>query len=222
MKKILTATVTACALSYAASAIAAYPPGDAKAGQQKAATCAACHGADGNSISPQFPKLAGQNASYIVKQLEDYKSGARKNAIMAGMAASLSEQDMRDIAAYFAGQKIKPGAAAPNLVADGRELYLGGDHENGIPACAACHGPTGVGNGPAVWPALAGQYQQYLVTELKAWRDGSRHNGPKKMMREVAARLTDHQIQAVASYLQGLHTSAAAINPLPEQSGGGR
>lgn len=218
-KQLLIAVAAAGAFSLATAASAAYPAGNAKAGEQKAAQCIACHGPGGNSASPQFPKLAGQNASYIVKELKDFKSGARKNAIMSGMAAGLSEQDMQDIAAYFSGQTIKPGAANPKLVATGRELYLGGDRAKGIPACAACHSPTGVGNAPAAYPALAGQYQQYLVTQLKAWRDGSRHNGPKDMMQDVAKNLSDQQIEAVASYLQGLHTSEKGINPLPGQSG---
>lgn len=221
IKTVLMAAAIAGTLGLTATAFAAdatsYPPGDAQAGQQKAAACAACHGADGNSANAQFPKLAGQSYAYLVKELEDFKSGARKNPIMNGMASGLSDQDIKNLAAWFSSQKIKPGAAAPNLVADGRALYRGGDQSKGIPACAACHGPAGQGMGPAAWPALAGQHAQYLVTQLKAWRTGSRANDLNAMMRQVAHNLTDHEIEAVASYLQGLHPAPKAINPIPGQ-----
>lgn len=225
IKTVLMAAAMAGALGYTAAACAAtngtgYPPGDPQAGQQKAAQCAACHGADGNSASPQFPKLAEQGPIYIIKELHDFKSGARKNAIMNGMAAGLSDQDIKNLAAWFSSQTIKPGAANPKLVADGRALYMGGDASEGVPACAACHGPTGAGMQPAAWPRLAGQWSQYLVTQLKAWRSGSRANDPHAMMRTVAKNLTDKQIAAVASYLQGLHVAKAAVNPLPGQSAG--
>jgi cytochrome c553 len=224
IKTFLMAAAMAGALGYTAAASAAnatgYPPGDPQAGQQKAAQCAACHGADGNSASPQFPKLAGQDPAYLVKELHDFKSGARKNAIMNGMAAGLSDQDIENLAAWFASQKIKPGAANPKLVAAGRALYMGGDQSKGIPACAACHGPTGAGMGPAAWPRLAGQHAEYLVSQLKAWRSGSRANDPHAMMRTVAKNMTDQQIEAVASYLQGLHTAKAAVNPIPGQTAG--
>lgn len=226
MKKFLIAAAASGLLAFAtagyAAASSAYPPGNAKAGQQKSGQCAACHGADGNSATAQFPKLAGQNTAYIAKELADFKSRARKNPIMNAMAAGLSEQDMKDLAAYFSQQTIKPGAANPKLVAQGRALYLGGDAERGVPACAACHSPTGAGNAPAAWPALAGQYQEYLVAQLKAWRSGSRKNDPKAMMRQVAQNMTDQEIEAVASYLQGLHTAQAATSPAPGQSANGR
>ncbi len=226
-KTILTAAAIVAMVGFAAQSLAAdtpaangYPPGNAKAGQKKSAQCAACHGKTGNSASPQFPKLAGQNAAYLVKELEDFKTRARKNTIMNGMAAGLSNKDMKDIAAWYSSQTIKPGAANPKTVDAGRTLYRGGDASEGVPACAACHGPAGQGMGPAAWPALAGQYSKYLVKELKAWRSGSRANDPKGMMRAVAHNLTDKQIKAVASFLQGLHPSPKAINPEPQPIGG--
>lgn len=182
--------------------------GNAAAGQTKAATCAACHGADGNSVSPQFPKLAGQNADYIVRELQRFKSGERKNAIMSGMAAPLSEQDMLDVAAWFSSQTVKPGEADPSLVKTGEAIYRGGDAATGVPACLACHGPDGAGNGPMLIPALAGQHAAYVVSQLQAFANGSRKS---PMMDTIAARLTPAQMQAVASYIQGLHS--APIQP---------
>ncbi|MHB8405027.1 MAG: c-type cytochrome [Gammaproteobacteria bacterium] len=177
---------------------------NAAAGQVKAAMCAACHGADGNSVSPQFPKLAGQNAGYIVQELERFKSGERKNSIMAGMAAGLSAQDMQNLAAWFSSQTVKTGEADPSLVKVGETLYRGGDQATGIPACLACHGPDGSGNEPMPIPALAGQYADYVVTQLQAFAAGARKS---PMMDPIASRLTSAQMQAVASYIQGLHST---------------
>lgn len=179
--------------------------GNATAGQAKAAVCAACHGADGNSVSPQFPKLAGQNAPYIVQELQRFKSGYRKNVIMSGMTASLSEQDMQNLAAWFSSQPVKTGEADPNLVKAGEALYRGGDQATGIPACLACHGPDGAGNGPMAIPALAGQHADYLVSQLQAFASGARTS---TMMDSIASRLTPAQMKAVASYIQGLHSTA--------------
>ncbi len=177
---------------------------NAAAGQVKAAMCAACHGADGNSVSPQFPKLAGQNAGYIVRELERFKSGERKNPIMAGMAAGLSAQDMQNLAAWFSSQTVKTGEADPSLVKVGETLYRGGDQATGIPACLACHGPDGSGNEPMPIPALAGQHADYVVTQLQAFAAGARKS---PMMDPIASRLTSAQMQAVASYIQGLHST---------------
>lgn len=188
--------------------IAAHAQGNIAAGKKKAVACAACHGADGNSQSPQFPKLAGQNANYLIKQLKDFKSGARKNPIMSGMAAGLSEQDMEDVAAYFSSQTMTIGSADPKLVSKGRRLYLGGNAGESTPACAACHNPEGQGNPPAAYPRLSGQYAQYIESQLKAFADGNRDNSPKHMMHYVASHLSDDQIQAVASYLEGLHKNS--------------
>ena len=182
--------------------------GDAAAGATKITTCLACHGQDGNSVNGEWPKLAGQHPRYLVRQLELYKSGGRQNAIMAGMSAALSEEDMADIAAHYSAQKLKPGVADPALVDRGAELYRAGDAERGIPACMACHGPTGQGNPLVVYPRLAGQHAQYTATQLKLFRDGAvwgTGEAANAVMSEVAAGLTDADIEALSSYLQGLH-----------------
>lgn len=196
------AAVVAATANAGAASDQSAAAGNAAAGQAKSATCAACHGADGNSVSPQFPKLAGQNADYIVRELQRFKSGDRKNAIMQPMAASLSTQDMEDLAAWFSSQTVKPGEADPSLVKAGEAVYRGGDAASGVPACLACHGPDGAGNGPMLIPALSGQHAEYVVSQLQAFANGSRKS---TMMGTIAARLTPAQMQAVASYIQGLH-----------------
>lgn len=180
--------------------------GDAKAGAKKAVTCQACHGPGGNSTSAQFPKLAGQHASYILSQLKAFKSGARKNPIMSGMAAPLSEQDMENLAAYFASQKpMQPDAADPKLAKAGEAIYRGGIASAGVPACMACHGPGGSGNGPAGYPRIGGQHAQYVQTQLENFKKGERSNDPNAMMRDIAGRLSDQQIKEVAAYVSGLY-----------------
>ncbi|MGH8398315.1 MAG: c-type cytochrome [Gammaproteobacteria bacterium] len=197
-------TAAAATSAPTAQTNAAPVQGNAAAGQKKSATCAACHGADGNSVSPQFPKLAGQNADYIVRELQRFKSGERKNPIMAGMAAPLSDQDMQDLAAWFSSQTVKTGEADPSLVKTGEAVYRGGDRESGVPACLACHGPDGAGNAPMLIPALAGQHADYVVSQLEAFSSGARKSA---MMDTIAARLTPAQMKAVASYIQGLHST---------------
>jgi cytochrome c553 len=199
--------------------------GDAAAGKNKAAACAACHGADGNSQAPSFPKLAGQNERYLVKQLEDIKCGglsveeqkktkcsARVVPTMAGQLDAMSEQDLADIAAWFASQPASGGQADPALVKRGEAIYRGGIREKGVAACTACHSPTGQGNAPAGYPALGGQHADYIAAQLKAFRTsedggtgGRSNDGDTKMMRDLAIRLTDGEIEAVASYIAGLH-----------------
>lgn len=205
------ASVAQAAAPAAAIAQTAAPlkPGDATAGQAKAAVCGACHGLDGNSSDPQYPKLAGQQASYIVRQLELFKSGQRQNPIMLGMATPLSPQDMADIAAYFAKQKTLPGIADKALVSAGGKLYREGDKTAGIPACMACHGPDGRGNPGALYPHLAGQHAQYVQQVLTAWHSGQPWGkGPHaRIMLTIAGRLSTADIAAVASYIQGLHTA---------------
>jgi cytochrome c553 len=181
--------------------------GDASAGAKKAQTCAACHGADGNSINPVWPSLAGQHEEYILKQLQDFKNGKRENVQMSPMAANLGEQDMLDLAAYFSSQKIKPGAAAPDLIASGQKIYRAGNIDTGVPACMACHGPDGRGNPAARYPATGGQHAAYSQTQLKAFHDGLRTNDPNEIMRTLAARMTDDEMRAVSEYMQGLHAS---------------
>ena len=175
-------------------------------GQKIAAqVCAACHGPDGNSPLPENPKLAGQVADYIAKQLADYKAGKeRKNPIMAAMAQPLSEEDMRAVAAYYSAQKPRPGAARnKETVAVGQKLYRGGNAESGVPACSACHGPSGAGV-PAQFPRVAGQLADYTTAQLKAFRAGERANDPNRTMRALAERLSDREIAALAEYISGL------------------
>jgi cytochrome c553 len=201
MKKMLAMAATCVLVGSATVALAA---GDATAGKQKSASCAACHNADGNSTNGEWPKLAGQGAKYAAKQLREFKSGERANAIMSGMAAPLSDQDMEDLAAYFASQTITGGEADPELVALGQALYRGGNLASGVSACSACHGPNGAGNPEAGFPALGGQHAQYTETQLKAFRSMERANDAGQMMRNTAMRMTDAEIKAVASYIQGL------------------
>ncbi len=209
-----TAGPAKAAVAVAAIAPPAAPvkPGDATTGQAKATVCGACHGLDGNSSVPLYPKLAGQQASYIVRQLELFKSGQRQNPIMLGMATPLSPQDMADIAAYFAKQKVLPGIADTTLVSAGEKLYREGDKKAGIPACMACHGPAGQGNPGALYPHLAGQHAQYVQQVLTAWHGGQPWGkGPHaKIMLTIASRLSTADIAAVASYIEGLHSAVPA------------
>lgn len=177
----------------------------AKAQQIVNTVCVACHGADGNSPAPANPKLAGQHAEYINKQLNNFKSGERANPIMAGMVAALSPEDMKNLAAYFSTQKLAPAAAKDKaLAARGEQIYRGGIAALGVPACTGCHGPTGAGL-PVQYPQLAGQHGEYLETQLKAFRNGDRANDPNKMMQIVALKMSDKDIKAVAEYISGLH-----------------
>jgi cytochrome c553 len=180
--------------------------GNAKAGQEKAQACFACHGVNGNATNPLWPKLAGQNAGYIVKQLKDFKSGKqRTDPLMAGQVASLSEQDMEDLAAFFAAQKPTVGKADELTFEMGQRIYRGGNKATGVSACMACHGPTGAGNPPARFPMLSGQNADYSAKQLKAFRAGERSNDAGKMMQNIAGNMTDKEIAAVTSYMQGLH-----------------
>lgn len=207
MKKLVT---LALVLGVSLFALNASAKGDAAAGKSKAAVCGACHGVDGNSASPQFPKLAGQNASYLVEQLSNFKSGKRQNPIMSGQAKNLSDQDMQDIAAYFASQTRQTGEADPGLVKQGEQIYRFGLRDEKVPACLACHSPDGVGNALMKVPALGGQHAAYVVAQLQAYASGSRTTDPNKMMETIAARLTPAQMQAVASYIEGLHATQLA------------
>lgn len=179
--------------------------GDAEAGKAKAAACAACHGPDGNSPAPNFPKIAGQHADYVFKQLKEFKSTERKEATMNGMSAPLSEQDMADLAAFYAGQKAQVGKAAEDKVEQGQTIYRAGNAATGVTACAACHGPSGQGNPMAKFPSLSGQHAEYTANQLKNFRSGARANDAGSMMRSIAAKMTDAEIDAVSQYLQGLH-----------------
>ncbi len=194
------------AMAMLAIAGAAQAAGNAEAGKTKSVVCAACHGADGNSgVNPLWPKLAGQHPNYIIKQLRDFKANKRTEAMMAPMAAPLSEQDIADLAAYFSSQKRSIGEAAADKVAAGEKLYRAGNAANGVSACTACHGPTGAGNPLSNFPGLSGQSADYVVKSLKDFRSGDRNNDTAGMMQDVSSRLTDEQIDAVAQYVQGLH-----------------
>ncbi|RUO43656.1 cytochrome c4 [Aliidiomarina taiwanensis] len=186
--------------------------GDAAAGEGKAAICAACHGPDGNSALGTFPSIAGQHPRYLVKQLREYKLGATTNGaegrydpVMSGQAVSLSEQDMYDLAAYFSQQEHKLGETTEEIAAEGMALFMGGDLERGITACAACHGPSGAGAGQAAFPLLSGQHPEYTKAQLEKFRAGERANDPNAMMRDVAAKLTDRDIEVLSQYIRGLH-----------------
>lgn len=190
------------ALALAATGV--HAAGDAAAGQAKAAACAACHGPDGNSPNPIWPKLAGQHPEYLKKELMNFKAGERQNELMAPQVAALTEEDMANVAAYFAGQKQSGGAANPAAAELGEKLYRGGNPTTGLPACTGCHGPAGSGLGLAKFPRIAGQHAQYMEGTLKDFRAGKRANDPNGMMRGVAARMTDAEIAAVVQYVQGL------------------
>lgn len=198
-----------CASALAASLLllnVGHAAGSAEAGQARSMVCAGCHGVDGNSFNPEWPSLAGQNASYLVKSLQSFKDGSRQNVLMAAQAAALSEQDMQDLAAWYSSQKLAGKTADPALVSSGERLFRGGNMATGVPACGACHGPSGQGNRAAGWPAIAGQHALYSTNQLVAYRSKQRvTDGDTQMMRTVAARLTDEEIQAVTSYAQGLH-----------------
>ena len=213
------ASTSAPAPAAAEAATAAVKPGDATAGQGKAAVCGACHGIDGNSADPQYPKLAGQHESYIARQLTSFKGGKRQNPIMLGMATPLSEQDMHDIGAYFATKQSRPGVADAALVELGQKLYREGDVTRGIPACMACHLTDGRGNPGAIYPQLAGQHAQYVEATLKSWHDGTvwGDDAHAQIMPAIAKKLEAKDITALASYIEGLHSAnsgdAAAAAP---------
>ena len=207
----LLAALAAVGLLWAAQAAAqgAAQPDVAKGGQVAKQICAACHAADGNSVAAANPKLASQFPEYLHKQLVNFKpQGAKKaereNAIMAGMVASLSDSDMRNVAAYFASQKLRPAAASSKeLAAQGQKLWRGGNAASGVPACAGCHGPDGAGI-PTQFPRLAGQFAEYVEGQLKLFRAGGRANDPSGMMRGITARMSDLEMKAVAEYAAGL------------------
>jgi cytochrome c553 len=210
MNRVL-AVLAAIGLFWAVQAVAqgAAKPDVAKGGQLAKQICAACHAADGNSAIALNPKLAGQIPEYLHKQLVNFKpqggkKAERDNAVMASMVASLSDSDMRNVAAYFASQKLRPAAAgSKELAAQGQKLWRGGNAATGLPACAGCHGPDGAGM-PSQFPRLSGQFADYVETQLKLFRAGGRANDPSGMMRGVAARMNDQEIKAVAEYAAGL------------------
>lgn len=181
--------------------------GDAAAGKAKAAVCGACHGADGKAIQPAYPNLAGQHASYIAKQLNEYRDGGRVNVLMSGQAANLSDVDIQDLSAYYSSLTKIENIATEDTLALGQDIYRGGITSAGVAACSACHGPAGMGNPGAAWPVVSGQNAQYTADQLRYFRSGERANDPNNMMRGVAKRMTDAEIDAVSNYISGLHSS---------------
>jgi cytochrome c553 len=179
--------------------------GDAAKGKDKTMVCAGCHAADGNSVIAINPKLAGQGEKYLVKQLLDFKSGARQSAAMAPMANMLSDEDINNVAAYYASQTVQHNAVADKYIELGQSLYRGGDADRDIPACIACHGASGKGMAAAGFPAVGGQTAAYTKAQLEAFRSGARSNDISNVMRDVVAKMSDTQIEALAHYLTGLH-----------------
>lgn len=177
---------------------------NADAGKSKAAACGACHGADGKALLAENPNLAGQGSKYLIKQLQEFKSGVRENAIMQGMASPLSDEDMADIAAYYESLPPVQGVANTEHLQLGEDIYRGGITSIGIPACSGCHSPTGKGNPAAGYPQLSGQNSSYLYTTLQHFRAGTRANDANGIMRGVAHRLSNEEIAAVSNYIQGL------------------
>lgn len=180
---------------------------DPSAGQEMAASCAACHGQEGISMVGSFPNQAGQQMSYLAKQIMDIRDGRREVAQMAGQVDDFSDQDAWDVAAYFAEMEPNIGQAEDDdeLLARGQDLYRAGDMSKGIPACAACHSPAGQGIGTAVYPALSGQHAEYTVSTLQDFAAGVRHNDPNAIMRDIASKMSDRDMEAVANYVLGLH-----------------
>lgn len=203
----------AAVLGFAMVSSIAFAGGDTAAGQSKAAMCTACHGANGNSVVANFPKLAGQGEKYLIKQLKDIKSGSRKVVEMTGLLNAYSDQDLADIAAYYASKNIQMAGAKEENLDRGESLYRGGNIETGVPACTGCHSPTGQGNAPAGYPAIGGQFAQYTAKQLRAFRTGAHdpendtartNDGDARVMRGVAAHMSDVEIEAVANFIAGL------------------
>ncbi len=200
-KSLLQSLVLLAALAVGTTAAAG---GFAAQGQGMAAVCGACHGADGNSINPEWPSLAGQHEAYIAAQLKAFRDGQRENILMSSQAIGLTEQEMMDLGAFYASQAMKPKTADPAVAGSGERLYRGGNKERAITACIACHGPTGRGNPLANFPAIGGQHATYTAAQLELYASGERDTDGNQSMRSIARLLTENEIEAVASYIQGL------------------
>lgn len=205
MKNIFLALVTTMLLTGIAFGDALVS-GDAEAGKAKAITCGACHGSDGNSVNPVWPSIAGQHPTYIVEQLQAFKGGQRSEPLMLGQVMLLNDDDMKNLAVYYSEMPAAAKSVAdPSVVDRGQRLYRGGDRETSTPACNACHGPTGRGNPAASVPSVKGQYAVYSAAQLRAYASGARQSdGPTRVMRDIASKLNEEDIVAVASYMQGL------------------
>ncbi|UTW44464.1 cytochrome c4 [bacterium SCSIO 12696] len=220
MKQVRHNTILATAAALLLMSPVAMAEGNASAGKAKAATCGACHGETGNSPTPAFPKIAGLGEKYILKQMNDIKSGARQVPEMAGQLDAMSEQDMADIAAYFASNPMQISGAkekdwpledinSAEFLALGEQVFRAGNAETGVPACTGCHSPSGQGNDPAGYPKIGGQFADYLAKQLKAFRSNARTNdGESRIMRDIAANMSDKEIEAVSNYISGLHIGA--------------
>jgi cbb3-type cytochrome c oxidase subunit III len=198
MKKVLISLIISIGLISAAQA------GDAVAGKTKAATCGACHGADGNSLAPNFPKIAGQGERYLIKQITDIKNGVRQVPEMIGFVMALNETDIADLAAYFSSQKTAGGTADPDQLELGKRIFLSGNEATGVPACIACHSADGTGIDAAGFPSLAGQHAAYTEKQLTDFYNSSRTNDTNSIMQDLASRMHMKEIKAVSSYIQGL------------------
>lgn len=207
MKKVVLLALVACFTSSIVTANESHKThGDAGKGKVLSASCAACHGADGNSANPAWPKLAGQGQAYLVKQLNDFRQDKRADPTMTGQAKGIaSDEDVMHLAAYFSSNTIKAGTAKKDKLDLGRAIYKGGVMSSGVAACAACHGPSGDGNTAAKFPKISGQHSQYTINQLKSFKAGKRENDNGKMMRNVALKMTDAEMEAVAEYIAGLH-----------------
>lgn len=208
--RLISIAVAAAFISGGTQAAGGAAEGDAAAGKAKVGVCIACHGPNGNALVPSWPKLAGQHAEYIYKQLMDFKGGARENAQMSPQVTSLSEQDFRNIAVYYSTQQQTPGVTDPAVAELGERIYRGGNPATGVTACSGCHGSAGSGLGAAKFPRIAGQHAQYVASTLEEFRDGVRANDPNGMMQDVAGRMSDEEIAAVSQFVQGLLTEAVA------------
>ncbi|MFT5134036.1 MAG: cytochrome c553 [Gammaproteobacteria bacterium] len=204
MLKIFLLLMSSILLSFGTYVTAA---GDAAAGKAKTVVCAACHGQDGNGVEalPMQPRLAGQHAEYTEKQIRDFQLKERENAIMAPMVAGLSEEDVLNVSAYYASLKGTVGTSTLEHAQSGEKLYRAGDATSGLAACMACHGPSGRGNPAAKYPSLTGQFAEYTAIQLKAFKSETRANDANSVMRNIAAKMTNDEIEAVAAYIEGLH-----------------
>ncbi|WP_006788564.1 c-type cytochrome [Thiorhodospira sibirica] len=199
-KSVLMALISCVGISMSAPLLA--QSGDAERGQSISGVCMACHGPDGNSFNPEWPSLAGQSAQYTYQQLLDYKEGRRKDPLMTDQAKPLSDQDMRDLAAFYATQIPTPGMGMdPALLDLGRQVYLGGNSATGLTACSACHGPNGAGDRAAVYPAVGSQHAMYNIAQLEHYRDGTRITDTRNIMPGIAQKMSDEEIRAVAEYM---------------------
>jgi cytochrome c553 len=204
--KLPVISIAICALITVATPAIGWTKGNAAAGKEKSQVCQGCHGENGNSYGPEWPNLAAQHSSYLIKQIQNFQEGVRINETMNGMVVGLSQQDIEDIAAYFASQSLQPQEQETDVevIKTGRKILKGGNRYTGVPACAGCHGPNGVGNGPAAFPHLAGQKSTYIVKTLKDFQSGARANDTNEIMRNIAAKLTENEINAVAAYMATL------------------